>query len=88
MLEWMAARGTHFARWFEMLERVLQTCGLKEEYARIAAADEQGQVLIATVLELRSTWIGTHGWYINESTEEAVIAEAVRRVSAGLGSVP
>jgi hypothetical protein len=88
MLEWMARRPTCISRFFELLERTLDTFDLRDEYARVAEADGRAEMFSEIYGRLRRTWTGTHGWYTNESTEEAVLAEAIKRVSVRLSAKP
>jgi hypothetical protein len=81
MIKWMTERDTCIDRFSHLLERTLDTFELREDFSRVAEADGRAKMFSEVYGGLRRTWIGTHGWYINESTEEAVLAEAIKRLA-------
>lgn len=84
MLEWMGRRESFFSRRIAMFQRAIDTGGLEREYA-ILAEEVKDDRVSKVLRELLGSWTATHGWYVNESTEEAVMAEAIRRVAGESG---
>jgi hypothetical protein len=81
MIKWMAGRTTCIKRFSELMDRTIDAFDLREEFSRAAAIDGRANMFSNIYDGLLRTWAGTHGWYLNESTEEAVLAEAIKRLA-------